>query len=72
MMDIGFLIPNKYCVIVNFLSKQSSSIVLPLRLGPQEILTYVAIAIVFVYGNHNVNVDLQVAYPMPNYLIFMK
>lgn len=58
MLDTGFLIANKFGVIVNFLSKQGSLTCFRLRLALQDIPTHVVIVFVFVYGSHYVNVDL--------------
>nr|KAJ0187290.1 hypothetical protein LSAT_V11C900499890 [Lactuca sativa] len=61
MPDTGFLIVNKYGVIVYFLDKQGSSTCFPLWHGP-------SIVIVFVYNGHYVKIDIQESHPMPTVL----
>ena len=66
--DIGFLIANKYGVIVYFLDKQGSSTCFPLWHGPQDISHHRSIVIVFVYNGHYVKVDLRESHLMPTVL----
>nr|KAJ0190452.1 hypothetical protein LSAT_V11C800433090 [Lactuca sativa] len=68
MPDTGFLIANKYGVIVYFLDKQGSSTCFPLWHGPQDISHHRSIVIVFVYNGHYVKVDLQELHPIPTIL----
>nr|KAJ0189988.1 hypothetical protein LSAT_V11C800452950 [Lactuca sativa] len=68
MSDIGFLIANKYGVIVYFLDKQGSSTYFPLWHGPEDISHHRSIVITFVYNDHYVKVDLQESHPMPTVL----
>ncbi|XP_023739282.1 uncharacterized protein LOC111887345 [Lactuca sativa] len=65
MPDTGFLIANKYGVIVYFLDKQGSLTCFPLWHGPQDISHHRSIVIAFIYNGHYVKVDLQELHPMP-------
>ena len=65
MPDTGFLIANKYRVIINFLTNAGSSTCFPLWIGPQDISHHQSIAIALVHNVHYVKVDLQELHPMP-------
>nr|KAJ0188968.1 hypothetical protein LSAT_V11C800399660 [Lactuca sativa] len=68
MSDIGFLIANKYGVVVYFFDKQGSSTCFPLWHGRQDISHHRSIVIAFVYNGHYVKVDLQELHPKPTVL----
>nr|KAJ0190841.1 hypothetical protein LSAT_V11C800389160 [Lactuca sativa] len=64
-LDTGFLIANKYGVIVYFLDKQGFSTCFPFLHGPQDISHHESIVIAFVYNGHYVKVDLRESHPLP-------
>ncbi|KAL4560522.1 hypothetical protein LXL04_032674 [Taraxacum kok-saghyz] len=67
----GFLIANKFGVIVIFLTKRGSITIFPLWKGPEEFSYHQMITISLVYDNHYVMVQLEGDFPMttiPAYL----
>ncbi|KAL7611123.1 hypothetical protein Lser_V15G14084 [Lactuca serriola] len=61
----GYLISNKFGVIVHCLSHEQSTTCFPLWRGPEEFQPHRAITLTFVNGNHYMSVFMKENYPMP-------
>ena len=68
----GFLIANRFGVIVIFLTKRGSITIFPLWKGPEEFSYHQMITISLVYDNHYVMVQLERDFPMPTIPTYLR
>ncbi|KAL4566283.1 hypothetical protein LXL04_030397 [Taraxacum kok-saghyz] len=68
----GFLIANKFGVIVIFLTKRGSITIFPLWKGPEEFSYHQMITISLVYDNHYMMVQLEGDFPMPTIPAYLR
>ncbi|KAL4569437.1 hypothetical protein LXL04_025075 [Taraxacum kok-saghyz] len=68
----GFLIANRFGVIVIFLTKRGSITIFPLWKGPEEFQYHQMITISLVYDNHYVMVQLERDFSMPTIPAYLR